>query len=79
MSGQLEVALIAGKHIFGENGGRVVGGIICLGLVSAISSMTWLGPRVTMSMGEDHSGLRLLARKNLHGVPTNAALLQLAW
>ena len=78
MTGQLEVALIAGKHIFGENGGRVVGGIICLGLVSAISSMTWLGPRVTMSMGEDHSGLRLLARKNIHGLPTYAALLQLA-
>jgi APA family basic amino acid/polyamine antiporter len=78
ITGQLEVALIAGKHIFGENGGRVVGGIICLGLVSAISSMTWLGPRVTMSMGEDHSGLRLFARKNIHGVPTYAALLQLA-
>ena len=51
MSGQLEVGLIAGKHIFGENGGRIVGGIICLGLISAISSMTWIGPRVTMSMG----------------------------
>src|SRR4029077_10913719 len=50
--GQLEVGLIAGKYIFGDNGGRVVGAIICLGLISAISSMTWIGPRVTMSMGE---------------------------
>src|SRR5204863_2994113 len=78
LTGQLEVALIAGKHIFGENGGRIVGGVICLGLVSAISAMTWLGPRVTMSMGEDHSGLRFLARKNAHGIPINAALVQLA-
>jgi APA family basic amino acid/polyamine antiporter len=78
LTGQLEVALISGKHIFGENGARIAGGVICLGLVSAISSMTWLGPRVTMSMGEDHSGLRFLARKNLHGIPTNAALVQLA-
>ena len=77
MSGQLEVALIAGRHIFGEGGGRVVGAVICLGLVSAISSMTWLGPRVTMSMGEDHWFLRWLGRKNQHGVPTHAALLQL--
>ncbi|HET9417876.1 MAG TPA: amino acid permease [Chthoniobacterales bacterium] len=77
LSGQLEVALIAGKHIFGLNGGRIVGGVICLGLVSAISSMTWLGPRVTMAMGEDHWLLRLLGRKNRHGVPTNAALVQL--
>ena len=77
MNGQLEVALIAGKHIFGENGGRIVGGIICLGLVSAISSMTWIGPRVTMSMGEDHWLLRLLGRKNKYGIPTNAIVLQL--
>ncbi len=77
MSGQLEVGLVAGKHIFGENGGRVVGAIICIGLVSAISSMTWLGPRVIMAMGEDHWLLRLLGRKNNRGVPVNAALLQL--
>jgi basic amino acid/polyamine antiporter, APA family len=77
LKGQLEVALIAGKHIFGANGGRVAGAVICLGLISAISSMTWIGPRVTMSMGEDHWLLGLLGRKNLHGIPTNAILLQL--
>ena len=63
LSGQLEVALIAGKHIFGDNGGRIVGAIICVGLISSISSMTWIGPRVTMAMGEDATRLRFLARK----------------
>ena len=77
MRGQLEVGLIAGKHIFGENGGRIVGAVICLGLISAISSMTWIGPRVTMSMGEDHWLLRFLSRKNAEGVPANAVLVQL--
>jgi APA family basic amino acid/polyamine antiporter len=77
LKGQLEVALIAGKHIFGANGGRVAGAVICLGLISAISSMTWIGPRVTMSMGEDHWLLRLMGRKNFHGIPTNAIVLQL--
>ena len=77
LKGQLEVALIAGKHIFGPNGGRVAGAVICLGLISAISSMTWIGPRVSMSMGEDHWLLRLLGRKNRHGIPTNAIVLQL--
>jgi basic amino acid/polyamine antiporter, APA family len=77
LKGQLQVALIAGKHIFGTNGGRVAGAVICLGLVSAISSMTWIGPRVSMSMGEDHWLLRMLGRKNAHGVPTNAIVLQL--
>src|SRR6266436_1731694 len=77
MRGQLEVGLIAGRHIFGENGGRIVGAVICLGLISAISSMTWIGPRVTMSMGEDHWLLRFLGRKNTGGVPANAVLVQL--
>jgi len=77
LKGQLEVALIAGKHIFGDNGGRVAGAVICVGLISAISSMTWIGPRVSMSMGEDHWLLRLLGWKNRHGIPTNAMVLQL--
>jgi len=77
LKGQLEVALIAGKHIFGAAGGRAAGAVICLGLISSISSMTWIGPRVTMSMGEDHWLLRWLGRKNTHGIPTNAILLQL--
>ena len=77
LKGQLDVALIAGKHIFGENGGRFAGAVICLGLVAAISSMTWIGPRVTMSMGEDHWLLRWLGSKNEDGIPTNAVLVQL--
>lgn len=77
MAGKIEVALIAGKHIFGEEGGRVVGAIICLGLISAISSMVWIGPRVMMAMGEDHRLLRFLGRKNDQGVPASAILLQL--
>jgi len=78
MNGQLEVGLIAGKHIFGANGGRIVGAIICIGLISAISSMTWIGPRVTMSMGEDNPLIRFLGQKNRDGIPFNALLLQLA-
>jgi APA family basic amino acid/polyamine antiporter len=77
LKGQIEVALIAGKHIFGTNGGRAAGAVICLGLVSAISSMTWIGPRVSMSMGEDHWLLRILGRKNPQGIPSNAMVLQL--
>jgi basic amino acid/polyamine antiporter, APA family len=77
MRGQIKVGLIAGQHIFGEHGAKIVGALISLGLVSTISSMTWIGPRVTMSMGEDHWLLRLLGRKNKHGIPTSAILLQL--
>jgi APA family basic amino acid/polyamine antiporter len=78
MAGQLDVALIAGKHIFGDVGGRIVGALICIGLVSSISAMTWIGPRVTMAMGKDHALLAPLSRTNSEGVPTTAVLLQLA-
>src|SRR6516164_3623154 len=59
LAGQLDVAIIAGKHIFGDVGGRAVGALICLGLVSSISAMTWIGRRVAMTMGEDLPLLRL--------------------
>src|SRR5207247_10219672 len=44
---------------------------------SSSSSRTCMGPRVSRTMGEDHWLLRLLGRKNRHGIPTNAIVLQL--
>src|SRR5262249_56367590 len=78
LGGQRDVAVVAGRYIFGEDGGRAVGALICLGLVSSISAMTWIGPRVTMTMGEDIPMLRLFARTSKNGVPTAAIVLQLA-
>lgn len=73
---QLDVGHVAAKYIFGENGGHIMAGLICIGLVSSISAMTWIGPRVTMAMGEDCHALRFLARKNANGVPSRAIILQ---
>jgi APA family basic amino acid/polyamine antiporter len=76
LAGQLDIAVIAGKHIFGDLGGRIVGALICIGLVSSISAMMWIGPRVTMTMGEDIPMLRMFARRSRTGVPTTAILFQ---
>ncbi len=76
LSGQVDVALIAGRHIFGEGGGRVVGGLICLGLIPTVSAMMWIGPRVSMAMGEDAPMLRLFARRSTNGAPRVAILVQ---
>jgi APA family basic amino acid/polyamine antiporter len=78
MAGKIDIAQIAGQHIFGEFGGRIVGALICIGLVSAISSMMWIGPRVSMVMGEDLPLLRVLSRKTRGGVPATALGFQLA-
>jgi basic amino acid/polyamine antiporter, APA family len=77
LNGQLDVAMVAGRHIFGPLGARFVGGLISLGLVSSISAMMWIGPRVTMTMGEDMPALRLFARKSKTGVPATAIAFQL--
>lgn len=63
MTGQLNVAQVAGEHIFGATGGRIVAGLICVGLVSAISAMMWIGPRVTVAMGEDFPLLSLFSQR----------------
>jgi APA family basic amino acid/polyamine antiporter len=78
LSGQLDVARISGSYIFGDIGGRFVGAMICIGLISSISAMMWIGPRVMMTMGEDIPALRVFARKSTHGVPAYAILFQLA-
>src|ERR1700684_2778600 len=78
LAGQLDVARIAGATIFGEIGGRIVGAMICIGLVSSISAMMWIGPRVMMTMGEDIPALRIFARKSTQGAPAYAILFQLA-
>jgi basic amino acid/polyamine antiporter, APA family len=78
LAGQLDVARISGTHIFGEFGGRIVGAMICIGLISSISAMMWIGPRVMMTMGEDIPSLRVFARKSTRGAPAYAILFQLA-
>jgi APA family basic amino acid/polyamine antiporter len=77
MAGQIDVAVVAGQHIFGDVGGRIVGAVICIGLVSSISAMMWVGPRVTMVMGEDYALLSAFARRTASGVPVVAVVFQL--
>jgi APA family basic amino acid/polyamine antiporter len=38
----------------------------------------WIGPRVTMTMGEDLGALSWLARRNARGIPVRATLVQFA-
>ncbi|MDR3403189.1 MAG: amino acid permease [Chthoniobacter sp.] len=76
MVGKQQVALVAGKHLFGDAGAKVMAAFICIGLVSTVSSMMWIGPRVTMAMGEDLRALGWLARKNQRGIPVTAIIVQ---
>ena len=76
MAGKVEVAIAAGPYLFGAAGTRIMAGLICLGLVSTISAMMWIGPRVMVVMGEDLRGLRWCAGRNRQGMPVRATLVQ---
>ncbi len=76
MIGKQQVALIASTHIFGPTSGKIMAAFICLGLVSTVSAMMWIGPRVTAVMGEDLGVLKALSRRSSGGIPVNAILTQ---
>lgn len=76
MIGKQQVAVISSVHIFGSAGAKVMAGVICVGLISTVSAMMWIGPRVTAAMGEDLGLLAPLARRNPQGIPATAILVQ---
>lgn len=73
---QEEVGYIAATYIFGQTGGIIMGVLISIGLISAISSMTWAGPRVIQVIGEDYKNLSVFAKKNKNGIPATAIFVQ---
>ena len=76
MKGVNEVAFISAKYIFGDNGAKLISMIISILLVSTISSMVIVGPRVIQMIGEDYSIFKFLARKNSNGIPVIAIASQ---
>ena len=78
MKGQVEVGYIAADNIFGDTGGRLVGGMLALLLISTVSAMTLAGPRALQAVGEDYKAMRWLAKSTKDGVPWFAIAFQSA-
>jgi APA family basic amino acid/polyamine antiporter len=76
MKGVNEVAFISAKYIFGDNGAKLISLIISVLLVSTISSMVIVGPRVIQMIGEDYSIFKVLSRRNKSGIPVIAIVSQ---
>lgn len=76
MSGELEAALISAKAIFGESGGRFMGGLIAFGIISTVAGFTWAGSRVNQRIGQDFKNLSFLDQQNRWGAPAFALILQ---
>ncbi len=78
LANKIDVGNLAAVAIFGAEGGRIMSGFICAGLISSLSAMTWAGPRVMQTIGEDFFALRFFAKKTRAGIPARAVLLQMA-
>ena len=78
MAGKVEIGLIAANRIFGTKVGSLMGIAVALLLLSSISSMIFVGPRVSCRMGEDHPLLRFLKQRSSRRIPVVALLVQYA-
>lgn len=76
LAGKVEIGEIAARHLFGAVGGRIMACVIAAGLVAALSALTWAGPRVAQTAGEDFPALEWFARRAPGGVPRRALAFQ---
>lgn len=76
MVGEVEVGVIAARHVFGQTGALFTGAVLGVLLISTVSAMTIAGPRVLQVVGQDIRAFRFLAKSNEDGIPTTAVLVQ---
>lgn len=76
LQGEVEVGSVAAINLFGNTGGYIVSIAIAIFLVSSISAMIWVGPRVTHVMSEDYRLWRLLISRNKQNIPVRAIWFQ---
>lgn len=76
LAGKLDVGAVAANSIFGREGGIIMSGLISLLLISTISSMIFVGPRVIQVIGEDYPALGFMSKKQKNGVPLIAIIVQ---
>lgn len=75
LAGQLNVGTIATQQMLGEKVGNFFGLAISLLLISGISAMVWVGPRVTSSIAKEHR-LWSYFQTLENGIPKRALWLQ---
>lgn len=76
MVGEVEVGVIAARHVFGQTGALFTGVVLGVLLISTVSAMTIAGPRVLQMIGQDIKAFRFLAKTNSDGMPTTGVLVQ---
>jgi APA family basic amino acid/polyamine antiporter len=76
LAGQVEVAHVAARALFGARGGGLLTALVALALAGSVSALSMTGPRVVQAMADDGVFFRALGRTNARGAPSLAVLLQ---
>lgn len=78
LSGVKEVAHVAGQRLWGTTGGNLVSALIALTLISPVSAMIMIGPRVLEAMSSDGFMPSSFSRLNRRNLPATAVFVQAA-
>ncbi|MCS7153815.1 MAG: amino acid permease [Bacteroidia bacterium] len=72
LSGETVVGRLLAKRLWGEVGEAIFGWGVSIAMVSSVSAMLMIAPRVASVMGEDFALLRTLSQRTQRGVPLRA-------
>jgi len=72
LAGKVEVGQIVATQLFGEQGGLLISYAIAFFLISSISAMVWVGPRVGMVMAQDYKLWEFLKPTTPNSIPIRA-------
>jgi APA family basic amino acid/polyamine antiporter len=76
MRGKEDVGFVVADYIFSNKGALIIGGLISFFLVSTISSMVVVGPRVISRVAQDFPELNYLSVFSKNDVPVRAIIIQ---
>ncbi|MEN3041300.1 MAG: amino acid permease [Bacteroidia bacterium] len=75
LSGEAAVGRLLAKKLWGSQGEAVFGWGVSIAMISSVSAMLMIAPRVASVMGEDYAILKALSYRTERGVPLRALLL----
>lgn len=76
LSGQVEIAFVAARALFGAEAASVLSIVVALGLLSTTGALVMTGARVAWAMGADFPRLGPLGRLSSRGAPAVALVAQ---
>ena len=74
--GQLDIGHVYAEQLLGGDGAQIINILISFFLISSISAMTWVGPRVAFAMSKDFKLWQFLRRSNKNDLPVTAVWFQ---